>query len=152
LSQTLAGCFEIIDPWPFSVAERNQRRATFVDLLVTGTLNGSAPARTTRAEYLDLRVEGGYPEAFQHSRVRRSRRFSSYVTTVVERFADDVSAIERLHELPMLMEFCAARMSIGINVASLANETAIPARTLSGYLAPFADRVLVAASSCVVDE
>lgn len=135
LSETLAGRVDIIDLWPFSVAERRGSRATFIDRLLSGALAECVAPPTTRSQYLDLVVEGGYPEALQRDGTRRSRWFSNYVTTVVERLADDVAAIERLHEMPTLLQLCAARTGTEINVARLANETGIPARTLSTYLA-----------------
>lgn len=135
LSETLAGRVEIIDLWPLSVAERVGCLPTFVDRLFAGTIGGATPLRTARTRYLDLIAEGGFPEALKRTGLRRSRWFTNYVTTVVERLADDVAVIERLHELPVLLELCAARTSNEINVASLSNDIGIPARTLSTYLA-----------------
>jgi uncharacterized protein len=135
LSETLAGRVEIIDLWPLSAAERGGVQTAFIDSLLTGTFADLVPAKLPRTAYLDMIAEGGYPEALQRQGQRRSRWFENYVTTVVERLADDVASIERLHELPRLLELCAARIGNEVNVATLSNDIGIPARTLSTYLA-----------------
>ncbi len=88
----------------------------------------------TRSQYVDVIGAGGYPEALQRQGARRTQWFANYVSTVVDRLSDDVATIERLHELPRLLELCASRAATEINVASLSNDIGIPARTLSVYL------------------
>ena len=135
LSETLAGRVEIIDLWPFSMAETVGQTSNFIDALFNDSVQSLRPTLLTRNEYLEIVALGGFPEARQRSGIRRSRWFANYVTTVVERLADDVASIERLHELPRLLQLCAARTANEINIASLANDIAIPARTLATYLA-----------------
>ncbi len=50
-----------------------------------------------------------------------------------------VSAIERISELPRVMQLCAARSGQELNVTRLAHDLSIPPRTLDGYLALLAN-------------
>jgi uncharacterized protein len=56
------------------------------------------------------------------------------VRRIVERDAVDISALQRLAELPLLLRLLAARNATELNVAHLAGDSGIPARSLAPYL------------------
>jgi len=65
---------------------------------------------------------------------RRAAWFDNYLRRIVERDAPDISGLHRLGELPLLLRLLAARNCSELNVASLAGDSGVPARTLGPYL------------------
>ena len=54
-----------------------------------------------------------------------------------------LSDIERLAEIPRLVRLCAARSANELNVASIARDIGIPAKTIDGYLALLANAFII---------
>ncbi|MGQ0465903.1 MAG: ATP-binding protein [Sporichthyaceae bacterium] len=135
VTETLAGRIERFTLWPFSQDELRGRRSGFLQAL----LSGSCPERTQSAlakrDYLDLALRGGYPEAVGRDSVgRRGAWFESYVQTVVEREAPNVTASPRIAELPRLLRLVAARQAGLLNVANLAADAALSAGVTNRHL------------------
>jgi predicted AAA+ superfamily ATPase len=55
----------------------------------------------------------------------------------------DISAIERLAEIPKLLRLCAARTGNELNVSTIANELGVPGRTVDSYLELLAQAFLI---------
>jgi predicted AAA+ superfamily ATPase len=88
-----------------------------------------------RHDYLVRASAGGYPEALARETGRRRRAwFGNYIERIVQRDAADVSALQRLSDLPGLLRLLAARNATELNQLSLAGDAGIPARTLPPYL------------------
>jgi predicted AAA+ superfamily ATPase len=80
-------------------------------------------------------IQGGYPEAVRRDPGRRRARFfDSYVTDLVTRDVQQISDIERPAEMRRLLSVVAARMGTLAVAQSMANDIALPRRTLSRYL------------------
>jgi predicted AAA+ superfamily ATPase len=135
MADSLIGRVDVVELWPFSQGEIDGRRDGFVDavfgerrvLMRNGTLS--------RSEIAARVCRGGFPEAVGRDGARRARWMSSYATTSLQKVVGQLADIERLAELPRLLRLCAARTATELNVASIANELGIPARTGSAYLA-----------------
>ena len=65
---------------------------------------------------------------------RRARFFDSYATDLVTRDVQQISDIERPAEMRRLLSVVAARMGTLAVAQSIANDIALPRRTLSRYL------------------
>ena len=85
-------------------------------------------------EYLEIAVRGGFSEALARSGSRRSRWFTSYVTTLIQRDIQDLADIERAADLPRILRLIAARTATVLNVESMARQVGMPPMTLRGYL------------------
>jgi predicted AAA+ superfamily ATPase len=136
MADALVGRVEAIELWP--LAERELSRAhspTFIDAMFDdpGALLRDGTSR--REDVHDRLLRGGFPEATRRSPSRRRAWFDNYVTTTVQGVVAELAALERLADIPRLLKLCAARTGTELNVSAVASDLAIPARTMSGYLA-----------------
>lgn len=135
IHDSLAGRAENIDLYGFSQGELVGKREGFVDRLLAGGSFSAHRSDLTRSRYLELACAGGYPEALTRSPgKRRNAWFDNYIRRIVERDAPDISGLQRLSDLPLLLRLLAARNTAELNVASLAGDAGIPVRTLDPYL------------------
>lgn len=135
VSETLAGRIERLTLWPFSQGERTGDDACFLDRLFGGTLGTVFNSGdTTKRDYLDRALAGGYPEAMARSGRRRDAWFASYVQTVVEREAPGIAASPRAAELPRLLRLVAARHAGLLNVQGIADDGQMARTSVNRYL------------------
>lgn len=134
MSASLAGRVEVIDLWPLSQGELGRRREGFIDALLTWSTELRHTSEVEPDAYTERICGGGFPEPLTRSGRRRSAWFDNYATTVVERMVIDTVGIERADMLPRLLRLCAARTSNELNITALANDAAMPERTVSAYL------------------
>jgi hypothetical protein len=136
LPDALPGRAETIELWPLSQGEIDSAPDGFVDAVFR--LDGHVtmpPSALTKRDYVARALRGGYPEAVRRDPGRRRARFfDSYVTDLVSRDVQQVSDIERPAEMRRLLSVIAARMATLAVAESMANDVAMPRRTLSRYL------------------
>lgn len=132
---SLAGRAESIELHGFSQGEISSRRERFIDGVFDGDTFLGHVSELSRSDYLERAVAGAYPEALMRTAGRRRNQWlDNYLARIVERDAPDVSNLRRLGELPLILRVLAARNGEELNVASLANDTGIPASTLVPHL------------------
>lgn len=134
MASALVGRVEMVDLWPFSQGELLGAPDTFVDALFDAPVDLIRNRQLIRREVVDKVVTGGYPEIVNREPNRRRQWFTSYLTTITKSVIRDISAIERLAEIPRLLRLCATRTGNELNVSSIANELGFPSRTVDGYL------------------
>ena len=135
IEDSLAGRTESIELHTFSQGELGRRTERFVDLLLSGERFVDHTSELHRRDYLDRATAGGYPEALARTAGRRRDRWlDNYVNSIVRREADDISNLQRVAQLPLILRVLAARNSGELNVADIARDTEIPVRTLTPYL------------------
>lgn len=135
LQDSLAGRAESVDLYGFSQGELGDHREQFIDRLLDGDRFTAHRSRLTRHDYLERACAGGYPEALTRPPGRRRAAwFDNYVERIVERDAAEVSALQRLDDLPKILRLLAARNATELNLTNLANDAAIPVRTLDPYI------------------
>jgi hypothetical protein len=136
LPDALPGRTETIELWPLSQGEIDSAADGFVDDIFR--LDGNVrmlPCSLTRRDYVARALRGGYPEAVRRDPGRRRARFfDSYVTDLVSRDVRQISDIEHPAEMRRLLSVVAARMGTMAVAQSMANDIALPRRTLSRYL------------------
>jgi len=137
LSESLAGRMEMLTLWPFSQGELQGRKEGFIDVVFEEELPEEvADARETSTTFWDRVIRGGYPEAVvRSSGKRRSRWFSSYLTTVLQRDIRELANIEGLTQLPRLLQLLAVRSGSLVNWSEVSRSAGIPNTTLKRYLA-----------------
>jgi len=134
LSETLVGRMAVLTLMPLSQGEIEGREDRWLERMFSDdSLTGDFPA----SQYLLLRVvRGGYPEAVLRSDSRhRMDWLLSYANTLLARDVREISNIERLTDVPRLLQLLAAQTCQTLNVANLSRETGIPQSTLQRYLA-----------------
>lgn len=133
---SLAGRSESIELFGFSQGELDGRKEDFVDRILSGDRMLDRSSSVTRSEYLSRVCAGGFPEVLKRATTRRRQAWlDNYAQRIVARDAADVSGLERLAELPVLLRLLAARNAGELNRSSLARAAGIPERTLPPYLA-----------------
>jgi hypothetical protein len=143
MADSLVGRVETIDLWPFSQGEIAGGRDRFVDLIFANPASLVRGGVLARADYLDLAVRGGFPEAVARTPARRRAWFEAYATTIVQRAVLALSDIERIAEIPRLVRLCAARSAQELNVSAIAGEIGIPAKTVDAYLTLLANAFIL---------
>ncbi len=135
IEDSLAGRTESIELHSFSQGELEQRTESFIDRLLCGERFTDHTSELHRRDYLDRATAGGYPEALARAAGRRRDQWlDNYVGSIVRREADDISNLQRVAELPLILRVLAARNSGELNMADIARDTEIPVRTLTPYL------------------
>ena len=134
LSESLAGRMEVCTLWPLTQAELERTPGGFVDALFgpDDTILAGAPTPDLWQRVL----RGGFPEAVARtSEDRRRAWFESYVDTILQRDVRDLARIEKLTEMPRLLQLLASRTSGLLNVADLARGLSSPRSTVKRYVA-----------------
>ncbi|MEL7976316.1 ATP-binding protein [Isoptericola sp. F-RaC21] len=132
---SLAGRAESIELHGFSQGEIVGHKEQFVDRLLAGDTFLGATSDLARNDYLERAVAGAYPEALGRPAGRRRNLWlENYLARIVERDAPDVSNLQRLGELPLILRVLAARDGGELNIAKVASDTGIPASTLVPHL------------------
>lgn len=134
LSETLVGRMAVITLMPLSQGEIEGGEDSWLERVFSNGLStGNFPPPH---DLLSRVVRGGYPEAVLRSEPRhRTDWLLSYVDTLLARDVREIADIERLTEVPRLLQLLAAHACQTLNVANLSRETGIPQSTLQRYLA-----------------
>ncbi len=136
VADTLAGRVEVHTLWPLSQGEIEGNRDGFVDALFGEELATGSLVGLTKAELLERIILGGYPEVKTRSGPRRRAAwFQSYIQTILGREVRDISNIQALTQLPLILSLVAARSGGLMSYADLARSAQIPQSTLKRYLA-----------------
>ncbi len=135
---SLAGRVLTLKLWPLTVAEtKEQKPPKILDWALQTSLQIAdlpKPKQTSREDYIDLILAGGYPEIRELSLRSRQQRYQSYVDSVVERDVADVLSIRKPDSLRRLIHKMAARTSATLNISALANDLRIQRVTVEQYL------------------
>lgn len=135
LSESLAGRMEIIRLFPLAQAELAGGSKNLVDRLFSRQPFGLMKAPPQDAKLSHRIVQGGFPEAVgRKDEARRAAWFDAYITTVLQRDVRDIANIERLTDLPRLLQLVAARSSSLLSYTDFASALGLPQSTLKRYL------------------
>lgn len=134
MEDSLAGRTETIELFGFSQGEIEKTVDHFVDVVFSGQSLLRWSSSVGRSDYLARACAGGYPEALRRDGRRREDWLSGYANQLLQRDAREVSTLQRLGDLPRLLELVAARSSCELNKADLANDAGFPTSTIDPYL------------------
>jgi predicted AAA+ superfamily ATPase len=135
ISESLAGRMIIHTLWPLSVGETLGTRESFVD----SVFEQAGPSiDTTAVDVADLRrrvIAGGFPQPHDMGPSDvRDDWFASYISAVVQKDVRDLSEIEHLAAVPVLLRLLAARIGGIVNVTEVSRSTGMPVTTVKRYL------------------
>lgn len=134
IGDSLAGRMEILTLLPLSLAEIQRRNDHFLDY----AQNQSWPNQTVLSEQLEIipqALVGGYPEMLtRHDPARRNAWARSYIKAIVERDVKDISSIEKLFEMPRLLEVLAQQSGKLTNFTLIGSQLNLDAKTTQKYI------------------
>ncbi|MDR1185746.1 MAG: ATP-binding protein [Coriobacteriales bacterium] len=138
IEDSLAGRIEIIDLCGLSMRERTRNHGVFFDALFAddpmNVLFGQS-GHLDRQEYLELALEGGYPEAIaRREKARRDRWFDSYARQLLSKDVGRENRLRRASILPRVVRYLASVSGKPAVVANMARDLQEPRTTLEGYI------------------
>lgn len=136
ISESLAGRVRLLQLRPLSRAELAGRRPSALQGWHAGRSALNTGGVTSRAEYLEMVCQGGYPGAIVlgHHADARAAWFEDYATTVVGRDLGLLAAIRDESSMERLLAWAAAATSTELNVAETSRRLGISRPTLTRYL------------------
>lgn len=134
-TQSLTGRLHRIPVRPLSQAELAGTTGLVRNLLgETTALRTSAQSSTTRAEYIERVVAGGFPLALARSGAARARWLDDHIADSLERDARDIAKIRQAANLPRLFERLTAQTGQVLNVSRAAADVGMDERTSYDYV------------------
>jgi len=144
-NESLAGRAETITLHPFSVGEKRGVAEDFATNILTDDilpyLRKAQPL--TRADYANLIIDGGYPDAQSRTGKRKKAYFSNYISRVLDHDATELSGlahIDRLQQLYMLLAGNPSQIYIKANMSKLIG---IAESSMNGYVRLLHDLCLI---------
>lgn len=137
LAQSLTGRLHLLTLYPLAQSELERSSANIVTTLFSSpdSLRSPLPTSTTREEYAQRIVRGGFPIALSISSApTRNRWFDDYVRLTVERDAVEIRAMPRTDRLTRLLYRLAAQTAQVLNVATAAEQIDLEAKTAGEYV------------------
>jgi len=134
-AQSLTGRATVLTVWPLSQGEVDGRHESFLSTLLDEPARLVSPGLggTTREEYIERVVAGGYPLALALGEGPRRRWFADYIRLVCERDVVELSRIRQRALLPRLLARLAAKTGQLANVADAGRAASIEPSTAENY-------------------
>jgi uncharacterized protein len=136
-SQSLTGRAHIMTVWPFSQGELRGARETFLDKLVgnPSDLVTTIPSATTRPDYEEMILAGGFPIALARPTAESRRRwFRDFVEMVVERDVLEIRRVRQRTVLPQILRRLAAQSAQLLNPAAVASTIELDRSTVNDFI------------------
>ncbi len=133
VGDSLAGRMEILTLLPLSLTEMSHRE----NLFLSHAKNQSWPQQipSEQLEIISRVLTGGYPEMLLRSDpARRSAWAGSYIKAIVERDIKDISSIEKLVEMPRLLEVLAQQSGKLTNFTQIGGQLNLDSKTTQKYI------------------
>lgn len=132
IGDSLAGRMEILTLLPLSLAEIEHRENHFLAY----AQNQSWPATTEKQlDYINRSLTGGYPEMLlRQDPIRRNAWAKSYIKAIMERDVKDISSIEKLVEMPRLLEVLAQQSGKLTNFTQIGGQLNLDTKTTQKYV------------------
>lgn len=137
VAQSLTGRLHRIPVYPLSQGEIGGVKEQLLESLFTNPegVTQSAPSSTTREDYIERIVVGGFPFALARTTLAsRNRWFDDYVRLTLERDVQELSKIRQASMLPRLLARLAGQTGQVLNITKAASDIGLDERTADGYL------------------
>lgn len=136
-SQSLTGRVHIVTMWPLSQGELLGRRERFLQQLMTdpSTLVTTETSATSRHDYEALVLAGGFPIPLKRtSSSARSRWYTDFVTSVIERDVLDIRKVRQRQVLPQILVRLARQTAQVLNAAAIAAAMEMDKGTVGDFI------------------
>ncbi len=135
IADSLAGRIEIHSLWPLSVGEIQGKKSRFMEILVSPDKQFSSNSCNWH-ELLKMIHTGGYPEVvLRKTDARRSKWFTAYLASILQKDIRELSRIEGLAEIPKILNLLATRVGSTVNYSDIARISGVKNSTLQRYIA-----------------
>lgn len=134
VADPLPGRADYLTLWPFSQGELAGRREDFIDRLFAQETPAVRNAPVGKAAYADLLLKGGYPEAQRRSADSRTRLFTSYLQSIVERDVPESAHLREPAATTELLRLVAARSGSIARFDPLGKALGLDGKTAKSYL------------------
>jgi len=133
VSESLAGRMEIVNLMPISRAEIAGKKPLFLKTAFTGKLVKPGKAMIGD-ELVHAALVGGYPEMLRRENSRRRQTWArDYVKAIVQRDVRDIAEIEKLDQLPRMLQVLAHHSGQLTNFTQIGGQLGIDDKTTRKY-------------------
>ncbi len=134
-AQALTGRLHLVTVLPLSQGEIDGAHEHFVETSFDDAagLVTAKPARTTRGDYIDRVMRGGFPLAISRTESGRGRWFDNYVTLSLDRDVRALANIRQRDQLPRLLARLAGQTAQVLNIAEAASSVGMAKSTADDY-------------------
>jgi uncharacterized protein len=135
-AQALTGRLHLMDILPLSQAEVDQVDVNLLEQLFDepDAAIDARPSSTSREEYIERVVDGGFPPALiRTTATARSRWFDDYLALCLERDVTELARIHHAAALPKLLARLAAQTGQMLNISTAGEASGLKASTAENY-------------------
>ena len=133
VSESLAGRMEIVSLMPISQAEILGKEPAFLKMAFTGKLVKPGPD-VIGDDLVKAVLMGGYPEMLRRENSRRRQVWArDYVKAIVQRDVRDIADVEKLDQLPRLLQVLAHHSGQLTNFTQIGGQIGIDDKTTRKY-------------------
>ncbi len=133
VSESLAGRMEIISLMPISRAEILGKEPTFLKAAFNSKLVKPGPD-IVGDQLIDAVLVGGYPEMLRRKDSRRRQAWArDYVKAIVQRDVRDIAEVEKLDQLPRLLQALAHQAGQLTNFTQIGGQIGMDDKTTRKY-------------------
>jgi predicted AAA+ superfamily ATPase len=135
-AQALTGRLHLLTVLPLSQGEIEGSKEHFVERLLDDpdAVVTAEPSRSTRQDYVERVVRGGFPLAIGRNETGRHRWFDDYVTLSLERDVRALANIRQRDQLPRLLARLAGQTAQVLNVTEAAAAVGLAKSTADDYV------------------
>jgi uncharacterized protein len=135
VSESLAGRMEVVNLLPLSRAEVRSKRPNFLKAAFDGRLVNPAEAMIGD-ELVQAVLIGGYPEMLRRRDPKRRQTWAlDYVKAIVQRDVRDIADIEKLDQMPRLLQVLAHHSGQLTNFTQIGGQIGFDDKTTRKYVA-----------------
>lgn len=134
IGDSLAGRMEVLTLLPLSISEIEKRECSFLEYIQTQDWPAT-PFNSNKFNYVSRVLMGGYPEMLKRKEsVRRNAWAKAYLKAIVERDVKDISAIDKLFEVPHLLNILAQQSGKLTNFTQIGCQLNLDVKTVQKYV------------------
>ena len=138
VADSLPGQMRTLRLWPMTVSETRELNASLLLDWATQEAPSLDQIRVlegpSRRDYIELLLEGGFPEPRTFAIRPRQRLYRDYVDSVVDRDVAEILRIRKTDRLRRLIEQMTARTGAKVNVSKLGEVVGVNRATLDTHL------------------
>ncbi len=145
-AQALTGRMHVLTILPLSQGEIDSQHENLLQALRADPANAVAAhstSTTSRQDYVDRVMAGGFPLALRRQGAARARWFNDYVRLSIERDAADLAQVRQRQVLRDLLNRLAGQTGQVLNVAAASAGLEAHRQTIDGYVRLLEDLFLV---------
>ncbi len=134
VAESLAGRMEIVNLLPLAQAEIRGQKPSFLKAAFEG--KPCKPGGLILGnDLVEIVLVGGYPEMLRRSRIERRQAWArDYIRAIVQRGVKDVADIEKLDQMPRLLQILAQHSGQLTNFAQIGGQIGFDNKTISKYV------------------